>query len=82
MKKKTFHRILSLKKKTIIQLNDDQEMRLVGGVTNTEALSACRTNCAACPTDPIGTIRATCQMISACVLSCNGSCLQTTCAPC
>ena len=38
MKKKTWYR--ALKNMTLAQLNDDQEMRLLGGVTHTEALSA------------------------------------------
>ncbi|WP_118974982.1 class I lanthipeptide [Taibaiella koreensis] len=71
MKKKNMSIRLSLQKKTIMMLNDDQEGSVFGGVTNTEALSACQTNCAACTGTPVGTIKQTCNQ-NTCFVSCNG----------
>ncbi|PSK92664.1 hypothetical protein B0I18_103241 [Taibaiella chishuiensis] len=76
MKKKTIPRILSLKKKTIIQLNSDQEIGLVGGITPTRDLS-CLTNCVLCPAPPITQNNGT----TVCLVSCNNP-VRSVCGPC
>jgi len=75
MKKKTMSARLFLHKKTIMILSDGQGESVMGGVTNTEALSACQTNCDACTGTPVGTIKQTCNQ-NTCIISCAGTCFS------